>query len=206
VDIKALFNLSYGVFILGAKSGDKINACVNNTCMQVANDPIRIAISILNRNYTCQFIKESGTFSLSVLDKTTTFDTIKHFGYQSGRDVNKFEQFPYLLDLNGNPYLKSQICSMISAKVLSSQDLTTHTLFIAEIQEAQVMSNEKPITYSDYQNDIKPKPATQAEKKIVGWRCKICDYVYDGAEIPQDFICPLCGHPVDDFERRFFLT
>ncbi|MGP1587580.1 MAG: flavin reductase [Treponemataceae bacterium] len=197
---KALFNIPYGVFILGANSDGKINACVTNTCIQVASDPVRIAISVLNRNLTCQMIKKSGTFSLSILDKDCTFETIKHFGFQSGKDLNKFESFPFLKDENGNPYLKNQICTLICAKVLSAQDLGTHTLFVAEIQDAKVMSSKEPITYSDYQNKIKPKPEAESGKKIVGWRCKICGYEHDEPELPEDFLCPLCMHPVDDFE------
>ena len=210
MDSKALFSLSYGVFILGAKTEAKISACVTNTCIQVANDPVRIAISLLNRNYTCQMIKECGSFALSVLDKSVSFDTIKHFGFQSGRDVEKFKDFEYSLDLNGNPYIKAETCAVISAKVLSSQDLGTHTLFIAEVQDAEILSSRAPVTYADYQNEIKPKAGAQKpaqgvqtdqpQKKIVGWRCKICGYELMEAELSADYICPLCGHPAEDFE------
>lgn len=200
MDSKALYNLSYGVFVLGAKNGGKINACITNTCIQVASEPVRVAISVLNKNFTCSMIKESGFFSLSVLDKSCTFDVIKNFGFQSGATADKFASFEYKLDKNQCPYLSNYSCALLSCKVLSSQDLGTHTLFIAEVEDAQITSDKKPITYSDYQSDIKPKPAVQTGKKIVGWRCKICGYVYEGAEIPKDFICPLCGHPVEDFE------
>ena len=114
--------------------------------------------------------------------------------------MNKFESFPYKTDLNGNPYLTKEICSVISAKVVSSMDLGSHTLFVAEIQDAQITSNEKPITYADYQNDIKPKQKVESDKKIIGWRCKICGYEYMESELPADFICPICGHPAEDFE------
>ena len=145
MDNKALFSLSYGVFILGTKSNGKINACVTNTCMQVANAPTRIAISVINTNLTCSMIKESGVFALSILDKTTAFETIKRFGYQSGKTVDKFADFPYSTDDEGCPYLNSQICALISAKVLSSQDLGTHTLFTAEVTDAKMMSKQDPI-------------------------------------------------------------
>ena len=200
MDNKALFSLSYGVFILGTKSKGKINACVTNTCMQVANDPTRIAISVINTNLTCSMIKESGVFALSILDKTTAFETIKRFGYQSGKTVDKFADFPYSTDDEGCPYLNSQICALISAKVLSSQDLGTHTLFTAEVTDAKIMSKQDPITYAFYQSYLKPKPVLQTAKKIVGWRCRICGYEYKGAELPADFTCPLCGHPAEDFE------
>ncbi len=203
MDSKALFNLSYGVFILGTNVDGKLNACVTNTCMQIANAPVRIAISVMNTNLTCEMIKKSGSFSLSVLDETCTFDTIKHFGMQSGRSVNKFDSFTYALDENKNPYITTQACTIISAKVISTQDLGTHTLFIAEITDAKITSSASPITYSDYQLKIKPKPADQtlhSEKKIVGWRCKICGFEYKGSNLPADFICPVCGHPAEDFE------
>ena len=201
MDTKALFSLQYGVFILGSQSNGKINACVTNTCMQVANDPVRIAISVINTNLTCQMIKDSGFFTLSVLDKKTTFETIKRFGYQSGKNVDKFEGFTdYSMDQNGCPYLSSQICALFSAKVVAAQDLGTHTLFTAEVLDAKITSREEPITYAYYQSNIKPKPAAPTSGKIVGWRCKICGYVHNSPELPADFTCPLCGHPAEDFE------
>ena len=201
MDQKALFNLSYGVFVLGAKTEKKVNGCITNTFIQVAADPLRVTISCLNRNYTCDMIKKSGTFSISVLDQSCTFDTIKHFGFQSGRDVNKFENWAYDTDSYGNPYIKDQVCSTFSCKVISSQDLGTHTLFLAEVVDANVVSDKGPLTYSDYQNKVKPKKeAVKMDKKIIGWRCKICGYEYKGAELPADFTCPICGHPASDFE------
>lgn len=201
MDNKALFKLSYGVFVLSSKSGDKVNACVTNTCIQAANDPVRIAISVLNSNLTCDYIKDSGVFSVSVLDKTCIFDTIKHFGMQSGRDVNKFEGVKLPLDLNGVPYLPWSTNSVLSAKVTESIDLGTHTLFIAEVEDMKVLSDNEPLTYADYHKDLKPKPQKIDEKKkIVGWKCKICGFVYEGEKLPEDFVCPLCGHSADDFE------
>lgn len=201
MDNKALFKLSYGVFVLSSKSGDKVNACVTNTCIQVANDPVRIAISVLNTNLTCDYIKDSGVFSVSVLDKTCIFDTIKHFGMQSGRDVNKFEGVKLPIDLNGVPYLPWSTNSVLSAKVTESVDLGTHTLFIAEVVDMKVLSDNEPLTYSNYHKDLKPKPQKIDEKKkIVGWKCKICGYVFEGEKLPEDFVCPLCGHSADDFE------
>ena len=200
MDNKALFSLQYGVFILGTQSNGKVNACITNTCMQVANDPVRIAISVINTNLTCRMIKDSGVFTLSVLDKKTTFETIKHFGYQSGKNVDKFADFEYSTDTAGCPYPKSQICALFSAKVIAAQDLGTHTLFTAEVTDAQITSREEPITYAYYQSYIKPKPAAPTSGKIVGWRCKICGYIHNSPELPADFTCPLCGHPAEDFE------
>ena len=201
MDKKALYSLSYGVFMLSTKAGEKVNGCITNTCMQVANSPTRVAISVINANYTCELIKQSKVFALSLLDQTCTFETIKHFGFQSGRDVNKFENMKVPTDTNGIPYLGWQACAVISCKVVDSQDLGSHTLFIAEVEDAKVLSENAPLTYADYQNKVKPKPEAKAtDKKIVGWRCKICNYVYEGSELPTDFTCPLCGHGAEDFE------
>ncbi|MGN0423720.1 MAG: flavin reductase [Acetatifactor sp.] len=201
MDKKALYQLTYGVFLLTTKAGDKVNGCITNTCIQVANSPTRVAISVLNTNYTCDLIKESGIFALSLLDNTCTFQTIKHFGFQSGRDVDKFDGLTLPTDENGVPYLAWQTTAVISCKVLESTDLGSHTLFIAEVVDAKLLNDHAPLTYADYQANVKPKPQeVKKEKKIVGWRCKICNYVYEGSELPADFTCPLCGHDKDDFE------
>lgn len=203
MDNKALYKLSYGVFLLTTKSDSKVNGCITNTCIQVANSPTRVAIAVLNTNYTCDLIKESGIFTVSLLDDTCKFETIKHFGMQSGRDVDKFEYLDMPKDLNGVPYLGWHTCAVISCKVVEQHELGSHTLFIGEIEDAQQLSDNAPLTYADYQNHVKPKPAAKpapSDKKIVGWRCKICSYVYEGSELPDDFLCPLCGHGKDDFE------
>ncbi|MBR1781637.1 MAG: flavin reductase [Oscillospiraceae bacterium] len=201
MDKKALYSLSYGVFLLATKSGEKANACITNTGIQVANDPTRIAISVINSNYTCELLKESGVFTLSLLDQSVSFDTIKYFGMQSGRTVDKLGDLPLPEDARGIPYMGWGACAYISGKVVSSQDLGSHTLFIAEVVDAAVLSDKEPLTYAYYQSDIKPKPAAKpTEKKIVGWRCTICNHVYEGAELPADYTCPLCGHPAEDFE------
>ena len=208
MDKKALYNLSYGVFMLSTRCGDKVNGCITNTGIQVANNPTRIAISVINANYTCELIKESGVFALTLLDSTCNFFTIQHFGFQSGRNVDKFANLQCPVDCNGVPYMGWQACAVISGKVLESHDLGSHTLFIAEVVDAKVLSENLPLTYADYQSKVKPKAETpkadasqsKAEKKIVGWRCKICNYVYEGSELPADFACPLCGHGSEDFE------
>jgi len=201
MDMKAMYNLSYGVFMLGTKAGDKKNGCITNTCIQVASNPTRVALSVLNTNYSCDLLKESGVCTISVLDKTVTFETIKFFGMQSGRDVDKMAQMVLPEDANGVPYMKWAACAMFSLKVVSSQDLGSHTLFIAEVTDAKVLSDNEPLTYADYQNTVKPKPEKKDEtREIIGWRCKICKYVYEGSELPKDFACPLCGHGPEDFE------
>ena len=204
MDKKAIYNLSYGVFMVSTKAGEVANGCITNTCIQVAGNPVRIAISVLNSNYTCDLIKESGIFAVSILDNDCTFETIKHFGFQSGRDVDKFGNITPPTDCNDVTYLGWQSCAVISGKVVEQHDLGTHTLFIAEVVDAKVLSDKEPITYAKYQNEIKPKnnaaSAKEDGKKIVGWRCKICNYVYEGNKLPEDYACPLCGHGADDFE------
>lgn len=200
MDSKALFNLSYGVFFLGTKSGDKLNACITNTCIQIASDPVRVAISVLNKNLTCEMIKESGFFALSVLDKSVDFVLMQRFGMQSGRNVNKLLNFDYKVDANGCPYITEKACSLLSCKVVSSENLGSHTLFIAEVLDANILSSKSPVTYGDYQNDIKPKAGEKKEKKIIGWRCTICGFELMEKDLPDDYTCPLCGHPKDDFE------
>lgn len=204
MDKKAIYNLSYGVFMVSTKASEVANGCITNTCIQVASNPVRIAISVLNSNYTCDLIKESGIFAVSILDNDCTFETIKHFGFQSGRDVDKFGNITPPTDCNDVPYLGWQSCAVISGKVVEQHDLGTHTLFIAEVVDAKVLSDKEPITYAKYQNEIKPKnnvaSAKEDGKKIVGWRCKICNYIYEGSKLPEDYACPLCGHGADDFE------
>ena len=152
-------------------------------------------------NYICDLIKESGIFALSLLDVECSFETIKHFGFQSGRDVDKMKDLSLPVDYNDIPYLGYQTCAVISGKVLEQQDLGTHTLFIAEVTDAKLLNENEPLTYADYQNRVKPKKKEiPQDKKIVGWRCKICNYVYEGSELPPDYTCPLCGHDISDFE------
>ena len=201
MDKKALYQISYGVFMLSTKADDVVNGCITNTCMQVANSPTRIAISVLNTNYTCELIKKSGVFALSILSEDCSFQTIQHFGFQSGRNVNKFESMTPPVDCNGVPYLGWHACAVISGKVVEQMDLGSHTMFIAEVADAILLNDKAPLTYADYQARVKPKPQkVQEDKKIVGWKCKICNYIYEGSQLPQEFSCPLCGHGPEDFE------
>lgn len=201
MDEKALFKLSYGLFVLTGKSGDKANGCIINTCNQVASNPARLAISVINGNYTCDLIKESGVFALSVLDETTSFETIRHWGMQSGRNVDKMKGIDLPVDTNAVPYLSWSTCAVFSCRVTEKIDLGSHTLFIGEIVDSMVTGNGKPVTYADYHAKIKPKNETvKPGRKIKAWRCRICGFIYEGTELPEDYLCPLCGHPKEDFE------
>ena len=211
MDNKAFYNLSYGVFVLGSRSKTqadsspaRINACITNTCFQTASDPARLAISVIKKNLTCSLIEESRVFSLSVLDKTCSFELIKHFGYQSGRDVDKFADFAHKLDANGCPYITESVNSVFTCRVTEMLDLGSHMLFVGEVIDAVVIGDKEPLTYADYHANVRTQAAQKkdenAGKKIVGWRCKICGFIHDEPELPEDFTCPLCGHPAEDFE------
>lgn len=198
---KVLYNVTYGVFMLAAKIGEKENGCIINTCMQVASSPTCIAISCLNSNLTCEMIKDSKLFTLSILDSTCRFSTIKTFGMQSGRTADKFAEISCSKDSRGIYYLNDQVCAVLLAHVVNQIDLGTHTLFIAELDDAFITSENAPLSYADYQNKLKPKiQEARTDKKIVAWRCKICGFIYEGSELPTDYLCPICSHPASDFE------
>ncbi len=201
MDAKAMFKLSYGLFVLTARDGDKENGCIINTASQVTAEPNRITIAVNKANFTHDMIKKTGVFNLSVLSEDATFDTFKQFGFQSGRDTDKFAGFADAKrSANGLYYLTKGTNALISGRVIDTKEFETHTLFIAEVTECRVLSDEASVTYAYYFEHIKPKPQLFEEKKE-GWVCKICGYVYEGAELPEDFICPLCKHPASDFEK-----
>ncbi len=202
MDSKALYNLSYGVYLLTANDGGRDNGCIINTAVQIAEKPARISISVIKGNLTCEMVQNSGKFNLSTLDSTATFDLIKRFGMQSGRNVNKFEGLRTAFrSENGVLYLADQTNMYLSCKVLESIDLDSHILFIAEVTDAVVMENTPSLTYAQYHAEIKPKPqAPKAEKKQ--YVCTICGYVYEGDEIPDDYLCPLCKHGKEYFELK----
>ena len=196
---KAIYDLTYGLFLIGAKAGDKENGCIVNTITQVASNPTRVALSCINGNLTPELIRESGYFTAAVLDESAQFSLFENFGLKHGKDFNKFEGYNVLYDDNGIPYIDQSACALLSCKVISSEDLGSHTLFIAEVTDMDKLSALKPVTYADYHARIKPKKQVE-ERKIKGWRCTICGYVYEGSELPEDFICPWCTHPASDFE------
>ncbi len=195
---KALYNITYGLYLLSAQENGKDNACIINTAAQVANDPTRIAISVIQKNHTHDMIKATGIFTLSALTTEAPFDVFKRFGMQSGRNVNKFDGFADVTrSENGLYRLTKYANTYLCGKVVDSLDLGSHTLFIAELTAGDVLDKAPCCTYGYYQSDIKPKPV-QAPKK--GWVCSVCGYVYEGDEVPDDFICPLCKHRKEDFQ------
>ena len=201
---RAMYAISYGLFVLTARQGERDNGCIINTAVQVTAQPNRVTIAVNKGNLTHDMIQETGKFNLSVLSEEADFQLFKRFGFQSGRDSDKFAgtEDQVRRGENGLLYLTRGTNAWLSCRVVSHLDLGSHTLFIVEVEDAQVLSDREPLTYAYYQNVLKPKPQPQAqpERKIVGWRCKICNYVYEGETLPADFICPICGHPAEDFE------
>jgi flavorubredoxin/flavin reductase (DIM6/NTAB) family NADH-FMN oxidoreductase RutF len=200
IDNNAMFKLSYGLFVLSAKDGDKDNGCIINTVTQLTDTPKRITIAVNKQNYTHDLIMKTGMFNVSVLSEEVPFKVFQQFGFQSGRDVDKFADFePVARSNNGILYLTEYTNAFISAQVIATEDYGTHTLFVADVVQAQVLSDVPSVTYTYYFAHIKPKPAPVEENKK-GFVCKICGYVYEGDELPADFICPLCKHGAEDFE------
>lgn len=199
MDNAAMYKLTYGLFVLTAKDGEKDNGCIINTAMQVTTTPNRITIVVNKQNYTHDMIMKTKEFNVSCLSQDADFEVFKHFGFQSGRDVDKTEGKSYPRAENGIIYLQEMTSAYISGKVISETDLGTHTMFLADVTDAKVLSDVEAVSYSYYHKNIKPAPQPA---KSAGWVCKICGYVYEGEDLPADFICPLCKHPASDFEKR----
>ena len=203
IDAKAIQKFSYGLFVLTAQADGKDNGCIINTAAQLTSSPNRINIAVNKSNYTHDMILNTGVFNISVLAEDASFDTFKRFGFASGKDTNKFENFEENVarSANGLLYVTLGTNAFMSAKVIESHDYGTHTLFVAELTEAEVLREEPSVTYAYYFAHIKPKPQPKIEEEKHGYVCKICGYVYEGDELPADFICPLCKHGAEDFEK-----
>ena len=198
MDNKAMHRLSYGLFVLTAKEGEKDNGCIVNTVIQVTTEPNCIAVAVNKKNYTHDMIERTGMFNVSVLTEKSSFDTFKHWGFQSGADVDKAKEITFSRAHNGIIYLTEETNAFISARVRSAIDLGTHTLFLADVTDAEVLSDDPSVTYAYYQSNIKQAPKTDAPKK--GFICTVCGYIYEGDTLPDDFICPWCKHPASDFK------
>lgn len=197
MDKTAMYKLTYGLFVLTAKEGEKDNGCIINTAVQVTTDPNRITIAVNKKNYTHDMIMRTGVFNVSMLTEKAKFDTFKHWGFQSGAQVDKVEGMKVERAENGVIYIPEETNAYISAKVVSATDLGTHTLFLADVTDGKTLSDEESITYSYYQKNVKTAPKAAEKKK--GFVCNVCGYVYEGDTLPEDFICPWCKHPASDF-------
>lgn len=199
-----LFNIQYGLFVITTCDGDRDNGCISNTVAQVAMQPDRISVALNKGNLTTELIQRSGRFTASIISEAADFELFKHFGFQSGRTVNKFADFSDCRRVsNGTLVVTRGTNAYISVNVEQVVDLGTHMLFIGPVTEMEVLADIPSATYNYYQQHIKPQPQSvgqTAEGKTV-WRCVICGYEFVGEELPEDFICPICKHPASDFEK-----
>lgn len=199
MDNAALYKIGYGLYVLTAREEEKDNGCIVNTLMQVTGSPLTAALGVNKGNFTHDMIRATGRCNVSVLTTETPFRVFSHFGFQSGRDVDKFADCTEAHRMeNGILYIPKYTNACLSLRVTGEQDFGTHTLFTALIEDARVLSDAESVTYSYYQANIKPRPKPAAK---AGWRCRICGYVYEGEILPPDFVCPLCKHGAADFER-----
>lgn len=201
LDPTALFNLSYGLYVLTAREDGRDCGCIVNTVTQLTENPTRIAVSVNKQNFTNEVIQRTGVFNVSVLTEAAPMDLFRRFGFQSGRDVDKFAGRADPVSENGLRYIGGPANALISGKVEQAIDCGTHMLYIALVTEARKLSDAPSMTYAYYFANVKPKPQPKpAEKPRRGFVCRICGYFYEGDELPPDFICPLCKHGAADFE------
>lgn len=200
----AITKIGYGLYVLIAREGEKDNGCIVNVVSQLTSSPMQMMISVNKQNLTHDMILRTGRFNVCCLTEHTPMKVFQHFGFQSGRDVNKFEDCDVeMRSSNGLLYLPKYTNAYLSGQMNYAKDLGTHTLFIADITEAVHLSDDPSLTYAYYQEHIKPKPVTTAQPSSGGkkkWICEVCGYVYEGDELPADFICPWCKHPASDFK------
>jgi len=197
-DLTALFNIGYGLYVITSNDGKKDNGLIVNTVTQVTNTPNRIAVTINKENYSHHVIKQTGKMNINCLTTDAPFTVFEQFGFKSGRNVDKFKDCEPLYSDNGLVFLPRYINSFMSLKVEQYVDLDTHGMFICSVTEARVISDKETMTYTYYQNNVKPKPDTEGKK---GYVCTVCGYVYEGDTLPDDFVCPLCKHGASDFEE-----
>lgn len=229
MDPKALYKIGYGMYIVGSKKGDKINAQIANTVVQITSEPPTLAISINKKNLTWEYINESKVFSVSVLVQDTPLSFVGQFGFKSGREINKFEGVKHKIGQTGSPVVLDNMVSYLEAKVIQSVDVGTHTIFIGEVVEGEVLADKPSLTYEYYRQvkqgttpktapsyvEVK-KEASQAAPEKVRYKCTICGYIYDPAvgdpdggikpgtafkDIPENWTCPVCGAQKSKFEK-----
>ncbi len=197
----AMYTLTYGLFVVTARDGKVDNGCITNTVGQVTSTPNRISLTVNKANFTHDMIVKTGVFNVSVISQKADFGLFERFGFHSGREVDKFEGlYEYERAENGVTYITKGVNAVLCARVVASYDLGTHTMFIADVTDGWNMSKAPSCTYAYYLSEIKPKPQQNASGKTV-WRCKICGYEYEGENLPDEFVCPICKHGKDDFEK-----
>ena len=196
-DLTALYNIGYGLYVVTCRDGEKDNGLIVNTVSQVTSSPNMVAVTINKQNYSHHIIKKTGMLNVNCLSTDAPFSVFEDFGFRSGREIDKFAGLTPARSANGLAFLQKYVNSFMSLKVVDYVDLPTHGMFICELTEARVLSEKETMTYTFYQQNVKPKPQTQGKR---GYVCKVCGYVYEGDELPEDFVCPLCKHGAADFE------
>jgi len=199
VETESLYKIGYGLYVLSVNDGTRDSGMICNTVMQATSEPVRIAVTINKTNYTHDVVRRTGKMNVNVLDESAPFSLFENFGFRSGRDADKFADVPFSRSTNGLAVLSEHCNAFFSLKVEQYIDLGTHGMFICIVEEAKSLSNSATMTYAYYHANVKPKPTAAAGKK--GFRCPICGYVYEGDELPADFICPWCKHPASEFVR-----
>lgn len=198
MDNKAFFKIGYGLYVLTAREMGKDNGCIINTLTQVTGSPCRVTIAVNKENYTCGMIDRTGLFNVSILTERTSFALFQQFGFHSGKDADKTGGHDYPRGENTLIYVPDSANAYLACRVVSTTDLGSHLLFLADVTNAEVLNNDESVTYAYYQKHIKPAPAKTTKK---GWRCPICGYEYEGDELPPDFVCPICKHGGAEFVR-----
>ena len=193
----ALFKIGYGLYVVTTNDGSKDNGCIVNTAVQVTNDPNRVAVTVNKLNYTHDVIMNTKKLNVNCIAESAPFSLFQNFGFRSGKTENKLEGVAFERSNNGLAVLKNNVNAYMSLWVESTVDLGTHTMFICFVTQMDELSDEDTMTYNYYQRNVKPKPQPQKKK---GFVCKICGYVHEGDELPENFICPICKHPASDFE------
>lgn len=202
MDNKAIQKISYGLYVLTAGEGSKDNGCIVNTVIQSSSSPNTLCVCVSKENYTHDMILRMGAFTVSVISESADFELFERFGFHSGRDTDKLGGFSgYKRASNGIVYVTEGTNAYFCVRMSKSVDLGSHTMFIGEITDMQVLSDIPSVTYEYYHKNIKPKPAAVTKDGQTVWRCRICGYEYVGEELPEGFICPLCKHPASDFEK-----
>lgn len=203
---ESLHKLSCGLYLISSSFEGESSGCIANTLQQVTSSPVQLSITLNKDNYTEQLIEKSGVFNATVLTQNIDMDVIRHFGFQSGKDINKYETIKHVIDQEAMPYIQEHMAAYFTCKVVSTLDVGTHVIFVGEVVDMNVLSNEEVMTYAYYhqvKNGATPKNASSYQEKVdkKGWRCSICGYIYEGEELPEDYICPLCGAPASLFEK-----
>jgi len=198
IDITALFKIGYGLYVVTTNDGNRHNGLIVNTVTQLTNSPNRVAVTVNKMNYSHDVIKNTGIMNVCCLSEEAPFSVFQNFGFQSGKDTDKFSDTPFWTSENGLAVPSQYINGFISLKVEQYVDFDTHGMFVCTLTEAKNINNIPTMTYTYYQEKVKPKPQPQKKK---GYVCKICGYVYEGETLPEDFICPLCKHGAEDFEE-----